>query len=180
MQYKFTMDAMAEDIRIQFAEVIGRQYLPDILIQFGYSTIDGEDRSCLTLLNSTSTDIYTANMMVAEGDERDCLCLYSPFRSRLDRSAKRGYAIFDRSKPMGRNTLGKNQQRTPHCVGCQLTIREMKVSIIIKMLRANSDILSKKEKIIEFMKKVGKEAKKEYGVHVFEARFTIEAKGYMA
>ena len=178
VKYKFLMEDIAEDVRQQLAEVIGEDYLKDMLVTFGYYTSENEDRNCFSLLNGMRTEVYIANMMVADGDERDALCVYSPYRSRLDKNAKRGYAIFDTSKPFGRAEGQKNQSRTPNCPGCKLTIRDMKVSIIIKMFRAGKDLVSKKEEITKFISKIGKEAGEKYGVNIQEVKFMVEAKDY--
>lgn len=178
VEYKFLMENVAEDVRHQLADLIGDEYFKDILVYFSYHTMDDEDRSCFSLLNGMRTEVYTANMMVAGGDERDCLCVYSPYRSRLDKSAKRGYAIFDTSKPFGRAEGQKNQARTPNCPGCKLTIREMKVSIIIKLFRTNKDILSKKDLITEFVSKIGKEVERNYEIIIKEVKLMAETKDF--
>lgn len=177
MEYKFLMEEVAESIRHQMADVIGHKYLQDILVYFTYYTVDGDDRSCFSLLNGMRTENYTANMMVADGDERDCLCAYSPFRSRLYKVAKRGYAVFDTTKPFGRN-MSKSTMRSPNCPGCKLTIRNMHTSITIKILTKNKEIASKKEEITKFIKGIGREAEKDYGIRFKEARVIIDTKDY--
>lgn len=177
MEYKFLMEDVAEAIRHQMADIIGRKYLPDILVTFTYYTVDGDDRSCFSLLNGMRTENYTANMMVADGDERNCLCAYSPFRSRLYKVAKRGYAVFDTTKPFGRN-MSKSSMRSPNCPGCRLTINDMHASITIQILKNNKDIASKKEEITAFITKIGKEIGDKYGIRFKEARVFIDAKDY--
>ena len=177
MEFKFLMEEVAESIRRQIADIIGQKYSQDILVSFTYYTVDGDDRSCFSLLNGMRTENYTANMMVAGGDERDCLCAYSPFRSRLYKNAKRGYAVFDTTKPFGRH-MSKSTMRSPNCPGCKLTIRDMHASITINILKSNKEIASKKEEIAAFIKKIGKEAETTYGVHFKEARVIIDAKDY--
>ena len=177
MEFKFLMEEVAESIRHQLADIIGQQYLQDILVSFSYYTVDGDDRGCFSLLNGMRTENYTANMMVADGDERDCLCAYSPFRSRLYKVAKRGYAVFDTTKPFGRH-MSKSAMRSPHCPGCKLTIREMLTSVTIKILKNNKDIATKKEEIAAFITKIGKEAEANYGVRFKEARVILDTKDY--
>ena len=179
MQYKFLMETVADEIRQNFADVIGRQYFPDILVSFSYWTMENEDRSCFSMVNGMHTETYTANMMVADGDERDCLCAYSPYRSRLTKIAKRGYAIFNTNNPMGRNTLKANQLRSPeHCPGCKLTIRNMKVSVIIHVFQRTGDILSNKQEIIAFIKKMKKDVEKNYEIRLKEVKIVLDRKDF--
>lgn len=178
MKYKFLMEEVAEDARQQFAEAFGEALYKDALVYFSYRMKNGDDRSCFTLLNGMRTEVYTANMMVAGGDERDCLCVYSPYRSRLDRSAKRGYAIFDTSKPIGRPVGRPGQERTENCPGCKLTIRDLNVIINIKVFNIDPTDRPEKGALIEFMSKLKKEVEEHYEINVEETNIIFETRDY--
>lgn len=54
----------------------------------------------------------------------------------------------------------------------------MHTSITIKILTKNKEIASKKEEITKFIKGIGREAEKDYGIRFKEARVIIDTKDY--
>ena len=174
MDYKFTMERVVDDIREQFQATFGPH---DILVYFSYWTKDGVPKPCFETLNGSYVETYQVNMMAAQGDERRCLCVYSPYRARLSRRSIKGFDMFDLTKAQGRPILKEHNLRTPECPGCQLTINDMDSILTIQLMHIDQTFRQEKEAELKtFLKQITKEVSSLYGLHIKKSQITHASK----
>ena len=132
MTNKFLVEEVLNEIHDDFGKEFGEFYDKNSLFHFSYETLNGESRDCFTIVNSMNVDIYYGNMMASNNDERNVVCVYSPYKSTLSKRSKKGYITFG-EHTSGRPMLKPHNARTPNCPGCKLKIKDMYVILVLNM-----------------------------------------------